>query len=74
MSNDEIEDEIKQLKLKRDELRKKLAAIEADYRKGLDADSEERAVQLENAEVLEAFAKSTADELQQIEERLSELL
>jgi len=61
------------LKAKRDELRKRLDAIEADYRRGLDADSEERAVQLENAEVLDGIAKATSEELQRIENQLAEL-
>lgn len=65
--------EKEQLILKRDELRTRLESIERDYRQGLDADSEEQAVQLQNAEVLEGIAKSTAEELQRIEKRLSEL-
>ena len=58
---------------KRDELRTRLESIEKDYRQGLDADSEEQAVQLQNAEVLEGIAKSTAEELQRIEEQLAKL-
>jgi len=58
---------------KRDELRARLKAIEDDYKRGLDADSEERAVQLENAEVLEGIARVTAEELERIEKQLSEL-
>lgn len=58
---------------KRDELRTRLESIEKDYRQGLDADSEEQAVQLQNAEVLEGIAKSTAEELQRIEEQLTKL-
>jgi hypothetical protein len=62
-----------QLIAKRDELRARLQSIEKDYRQGLDADSEEQALQLENAEVLEGIAKSTAEELRHIEEQLTEL-
>lgn len=58
---------------KRNELRLRLDAIEKDYRKGLDADSEERAVQLENADVQEAIAKSASEELQRIDEELAKL-
>ena len=58
---------------KRDELRERLEAIKRDYRKGLDADAEERAIQLENAEVLDAIARATEEELQRIEKRLSDL-
>lgn len=58
---------------KRNELRTRLDSIEKDYRQGLDSNSEEQAVQLENAEVLEVIAKSTSEELQHIEELLSKL-
>lgn len=71
MSNTQNEKE--QLIEKRDELRSRLDAIEKDYRQGLDPDLEEQAVQLENAEVQEAIAKSTSEELQRIEEKLAKL-
>ena len=71
MSNTKTEKE--QLTKKRDELRLRLESIEKDYRQGLDSDLEEQAVQLENAEVQEAIAKSTAEELQRIEEKLAKL-
>lgn len=58
---------------RRDELRNKLQAIERDYRQGLEADSEEQAIQLENAEVLTGIAKATADELRRIEDQLAAL-
>ena len=54
-------------------MRQKLAAIEADYRKGLVPDSEDQAIELENADVLEGIAKAVAEELEKIEESLSEL-
>ena len=69
MSNTQKE----QLIEKRNELRTRLESIEKDYRQGLDSNSEEQAVQLENAEVLEAIAKSTSEELQRIEEVLANL-
>lgn len=65
--------EKKQLTKKRDELRLRLESIEKDYRQGLDADLGEQAVQLENAEVQEAIAKTTSEELQRIEEKLAKL-
>ncbi|MDH5436404.1 MAG: hypothetical protein OEX83_06555 [Gammaproteobacteria bacterium] len=58
---------------KRDELRARLESIEQDYRRGLDADSKERAVQLENAEVLTGISKAISEELQQVEEQLAKL-
>ena len=66
-------EEKQQLLAKRDELRARLEAIHQDYRSGLDPDSAERAVQLENAEVLEGIAKAAAEELEAIEERLKQL-
>ena len=62
-----------QLLSKRDELRERLEAIERDYRQGLDADSEERAVQLENAEVLDGIARAAREELERIEKELAAL-
>ena len=63
----------KQLLEKRDKLRARLEAIESDYRSGLDADSEEQATQLENAEVLAGIAKAAAEELKKVEEQLEAL-
>lgn len=69
----ELEQEIAELRKRRQELRTRLASIEADYRAGLSADSEEQAIQLENAEVQAGIAKATADELARVEARLEEL-
>ena len=57
----------------RGRLRARLDAIRAEIRQGLDADSEERAIQLENREVLEGIARATSEELARIERRLQEL-
>ena len=75
MSNDsnEVATHRKQLLEKRDKLRARLEAIESDYRSGLDADSEEQATQLENAEVLAGIAKVAAEELRKIEKQLEDL-
>ena len=64
---------IARLRKERDRLRQKLASIEADYKKGLAPDSEDRAIELENADVLEGIARATAEELERIEENLSQL-
>lgn len=66
----DLEVRITRLETKRDALFERLTAIERDYRQGLEADSEERAMQLENAEVLEAIARSTREELDAIENQL----
>ena len=58
---------------KRDELRARLEAIKTDIRGGLDPDLEERAIQLQNDEVLEGIANATTAELEKIEARLAEL-
>lgn len=68
-----MNNELSELIKKRDSLRQRIEAIEQDYKSGLSADSEEQAIQLENAEVLEGIAKAAADELNQIDERISEL-
>lgn len=72
-SNQEFAAERTQLITKRDELRARIDKIEADYRNGLDADSEEQAQQLANAEVLEGIAKAASEELQRIEKLLEEM-
>ncbi len=58
---------------KRDELRRRLDAIKQDYARGLDADAEEQALQLQNAEVLDEIARITAEELEKVERRLAQI-
>lgn len=67
-----MDEDKEQLLKKRDELCTRLEEIEKDYRQGLDPDSEEQAIQLENAEVLEGIAKSTSEQLEAIEKQLAE--
>ena len=55
---------------RRDALRSRLDAIRRDVAQGLDADSGERAVQLENAEVLDEIARVAQEELEEIEKKL----
>jgi len=64
-------DEKSALLAKRDELRARIEAIEKDYRQGLDADAEERAQQLENAEVQAGIARAAAEELAAVEKKLA---
>jgi hypothetical protein len=73
MSKQSTAEQITLLEAERKRLQERLAAIQADYRHGLEADAEERAQQLENAEVLDGIAKTTAEELRQVEERLTAL-
>lgn len=62
-----------ELQAKRDELVERLKAITRDYRRGLDPDSGERAVQLENADVLAEIARVTQEELDRIKKELAGL-
>lgn len=73
ISDEEFEAERNKLITKRDELRARIDKINGDYRNGLDADSEEQAQQLANAEVLEGIAKAASEELQRIEKELEEM-
>jgi len=57
---------------KRDELQDRLDRILADIGQGLDPDSSERAVQLENAEVLDEIARVTDEELKKLELQIAE--
>lgn len=58
---------------KRKELMDRVDAIKADYQRGLDADSEERAVQLENRETLQEIERVSLEEIAKIEEQLKAL-
>ncbi len=62
-----------ELMKKRKELMERVEAIKADYRRGLDADSEERAVQLENRETLQEIERVTLEEIAKIDEQLKTL-
>ena len=64
---------IQQLRQRRDELQKRLDAIKADYRRGLSADSDEQAIELENADVLAEIGRVAANELAQVEQELRQL-
>lgn len=62
-----------ELSAKREELIQRLEAIQKDYRSGLSADSEEQAIQLENAEVLEEISRVTNEELQKVTQALERI-
>lgn len=59
-----------ELEKRRDELIKRLAAIRADFKRGLDADSEEQAQQLENRDVLLEIERVSEEELQKVQQQL----
>ena len=56
---------------KRKELMARLAAIRADLGMGLDADSKEQAVQLENIDVLSEIARVAEEEIANIDRQLA---
>ena len=56
----------------RDRLKARMDEIKADYHRGLDPDSGERAVQLENAEALTEIQRVTAEELARVEALLAD--
>ncbi|MFZ5842457.1 MAG: hypothetical protein ACOY3E_06085 [Pseudomonadota bacterium] len=64
---------IQYLRQRRDELQQRLDAIKADYRRGLSADSDEQAIELENAEVLAEISRVAANELAKVEQELRQL-
>ena len=64
--------DIRALRARREALLARLAAIRADIGRGLDRDSGERAIELENAEVLDEIARLAEIELGDIDARIAE--
>ncbi|HET6564605.1 MAG TPA: hypothetical protein VFG52_04260 [Xanthomonadales bacterium] len=62
-----------ELLLRRQELVNRLDAIRADLERGLDADSQEQALQLENMEVLQEIRRLAEVELADIDAELARL-
>ena len=62
-----------QLETKRDELTSRLDRITANVRRSLDSDSEERAKELADSEVVDALGNEARDELQKISLALSRM-
>jgi RNA polymerase-binding transcription factor DksA len=71
--NPPMEKTREELMQSRDELLKRLEAISKDLRGGLDADSKEQAIQLENMQVLQEIARVTQENLQQINQQIAAL-
>jgi hypothetical protein len=68
-----MEKTLDELTQNRDELLKRLEAIRKDLRGGLDADSKEQAIQLENMQVLQEISRVTEENLQQLNKQISAL-
>jgi hypothetical protein len=65
--------EIDRLKQRQEELELRLHAIRGDFRQGLDPDSEEQALQLENMEVLQEIGRLAEEELASVKQQIAEL-
>lgn len=61
------------LERRKRELQQRCDAIRKDYRRGLAADSQERAIELENAEALAEILRVSESNLAEIEEELRAL-
>lgn len=61
------------LKARQTELEKRLQAIRKDLAGGLDADSAEQAIQLENYEVLSEIGRLAEKELAEVNKKLRDL-
>jgi len=68
-----MKNEAEALLTRKRELLDRLAAIRADISSGLDTDSEEQAIQLENFEVLQEIQRLAEEELKTIELKLAKL-
>ena len=56
---------------KRKQLQDRLDSITADYKRGLSADSEDRAQELENRETIQEIERVTREEIAKIDEKLN---
>jgi RNA polymerase-binding protein DksA len=63
----------KRLEDKRDELTSRLARVTANVRRSLDSDSEERAKQLADSEVVDALGNEARNELGKISDALARM-
>lgn len=62
-----------ELLARREELIRRLDAVRADLARGLEADAEEQALQLENLEVLQEISRLAETELAAVDAELAEL-
>jgi len=68
-----MNDTLKELLARRDELKQRIEAIHRDIGGGLEKDYEEQSIQLENLEVLQEIVRVAEQELRQVEMKLSDL-
>ncbi len=65
--------EIDKLHQDRERLEEKIESIRRDLKQGLDASSDEQAIQLENYDVLMEILKISEDELESVNQKISHL-
>ncbi len=65
------ESEMQSLLVRKAKLQERLQAIAADIRGGLDPDSQERALQLENRETLQEIERVTMAELESVRQQIA---
>ena len=68
-----MSEDLAALQEKKKELEERLEKIKADVGRGLSADSEEQAIELENRDVLLEIARVSEEELASVNAKLSEL-
>jgi len=68
-----MNDTLNDLLARRDELKRRIAAIHRDIGRGLEKDYEEQAIQLENLEVLQEIVRVAEQELREVEMKLAGL-
>ena len=73
MQNSSLDKLRVELKQHKSELEQRLGRINENHRRPLESDSKERAVQLENREVVDALGNEARDELEQISAALQRL-
>lgn len=71
--SEELKKKKAELEVRRGELLDRLDAIKRDYGKGLERDSSEQAIQLENAEVLEEISRVANEELQKVTQAIERI-
>lgn len=73
MSEESLSELRARLEARRDELNSRFARITANVRRGLESDSEERAKELEDSEVVDALGNETRAELGRIRAALQRM-
>ncbi len=73
ITDPEMEQRLRDLKQRRNDLQERLQSIRKDIAGGLNKDWEEQAIELENAEVLDEIARVSSEELRKVEQAIERL-